>query len=555
MKTRFFIILSIAGLLCFQNCGEALHLDEAAVMSHASSNKATCGPEYVPEYRTSLLTKSEIGYVLSDLFAAETTADPRILRAAREIPEISVDKLANKTMYSENNSAESPSELYLKKLIEISDLLFKRYVLSAEYRTKCTAAAACLAWLERDVVVPLWRRPLTAREHHVFVTIFAANSDSLLTRTNILFLTALASPQFYLKNYIPSDADNSEIQYEQYQLASRISFFLYNSVPDTKLLDAAAQGRLVNRGDLEYQVDRLLQQPQYAARFVKHTLGPWAGIDDDLVSTEDVRNDRGVVLPVATMAQQIFHTLYDMVLRDRPLSEFVFSDSVYMNKATASYIGLNSSPYTAGFQKVSVTADVVGSYFTSPHFTKNTRVNPGSVQTLVSARGMYLSEHFLCIEIPPNELRPEDIMRVLGPNASRLKQTQVGELRRKHPSCLGCHGETDKMGMGLEFVNTFGRIRTQYSDGSPILISFSVSPESGHEVYDLREFLTELSRDERFHSCFLKTIATKVAPLELGRDQGCANDVVNDSIRQGGIREYVKNLVASPLFAQARRTP
>lgn len=539
------LALAVGLVLTFQNCGAPEHVDRAS--SNVSFLKATCSQEYVPEYHPSLLTRTELLYVIKDTLSFSAPVQKKI----SQLPDISVDRLSDETIYAENNSATVPSELYLATLLDLSDILFGEYEATPVFKNNCAASsnpASCLDFLIGQVVVRLWRRPLIPIEINTLEALFKENLP-LRTKANALFTMTLTSPQFYLKNYLPSVKKGPIVNYDQYYLASRISFFLYNSVPDAELWAAAVHGQLATASQIESQVDRILKNPGFANRFTLFTLAPWAGLDWDIQSSAVITNDKGVSVPLSTLAQQPFQQLYNMVLENAPLSDFVYGPSVMMSAPIAGFLGLSTTGLGSTLTRVPATETMIGSYFTSPHFAQRTKSPVGS-KTLVSKRGIMVAEKFLCTNIPPNELSPSDIIKVLK---GATNEIQVGERRSTHPSCVSCHGVVDKMGMGLEFMDVFGKLRTTYADQTPIAIHFKVHPSDSEYAMDIGSFLSNLSHDERFHSCFLKTIANKVAPMTLSAPQGCVNEVFFQH-SGGGIRDYVKGLVSSRVFTLTRRS-
>lgn len=173
-----------------------------------------------------------------------------------------------------------------------------------------------------------------------------------------------------------------------------------------------------------------------------------------------------------------------------------------------------------------------------------------SAKTLVSARGIYVAENLLCEHIPVNEVSPEDVVKVLGSNPGQLTQIEVGNIRGKHPSCISCHGEVDKIGMGLEFVDAFGKMRIEYKDKKPIKVSLVVNDELGNRVDNFHDFAKNISTDPRLHACFVKTLSNKVAAINLKESQPCVEtSMVNNY--SGGIQDYVKQIVLSKIFKQS----
>ena len=107
--------------------------------------------------------------------------------------------------------------------------------------------------------------------------------------------------------------------------------------------------------------------------------------------------------------------------------------------------------------------------------------------------------------------------------------------------------------MGVEYVDSFGSLRTKYSDGKSIDINLKMTYSTESQVAtDLPSFLKAFSHDQRVHSCFIKVATSKVAPVEYVAPNGCADEVVRNNPNLG-IRSYIKGIVKSKLFTQVIR--
>ncbi len=550
MNSLFKVLAATLSLVIInQNCSKYKPVD---TLANLSSLEKSCVLAPNPEYRTSLLTKVEIGYVLRDLFPGELAQNLEISKKAGEISEINVDATSDQTIYAENNAGNLETEVYLMQLLDLAQLLFNQYLIGPNFKTTCDAlSGGCLGYYVNSVVVPLWRRPLTNEEMTIFDELFK-KGITLKEKVNLLFITALTSPQFYLKNYLPKGSDERNLTYSQYFLASRLSFFLYNSVPDQELLQDAASGRLQEDIVLQGHVDRLLSKELYLQRFVRHTLARWLQIEKDLESVEVLKNDKLLTVALKETALQQLLMLTDIVKNDESIANIMYGTDVYMNKSIATYLGIDSTPYGTNLQRVpaSLAKGLSASYLTSPHFANRAKVPSADFKTLVTARGKAVAKNFLCEAIPVNELDPEAVSKVLGPSGPMLNEIQLSNIRRSHVACMGCHRPIDTAGMGLEFVDYFGRLRSSYANGTKIEINFELEKSEIREVKDLSTFLNAVSKDDRFHSCFVKTVASRVAPIRLEADSPCAASVYELN-RNQGIRSYVKGLVTSKIFKMA----
>lgn len=562
------LIIIFTTAFLFQNCEPSHSIRKLATKSLASNS--TYAINSLPKYRPSLLTKIELKYIIQDLFKKEVELDSSelILKEISVLPDLAVDLIADATIFSENNPAKMTSELYLSQLADIEEALFNQYSKNSDFRNFCSEnkpPRACLGYMQKEIIEKLWRRPLIREEFEIFVSLFASN-EPLEEKAKLAFITTFLAPQFYIKNYHPLKGANQVITYSQYALASRISFFIYNSVPDAELLVAAGRGLLTKPEEISRQVNRILTQPTYLNRFVTHTLSIWLGIDRDILSNAVLTNDKNAKAKLSEVALAEYNLLLDFVSENKSLQNFLNSNYVYLNSAIAEYlnidestlakIGLEKSNPTVTLKKISTSllGYPFGGYFQGAHFASKTKSSlDGGLKTLVSQRGKYVAEKFFCFTIPPNALTSDDITRVLGPSANDLNQIQVGEIRSQHASCTSCHGVVDRLGMGFEFRDAFGRTRTKYSNGTAISIRFSLSNNQESLVTNFDEFMGSLASDPRVHSCFIKTISNKVALMNADAQSSLIKELLPVS-QTLGVKDLVSAIIASPLFTKSMRT-
>ncbi|OQW51520.1 MAG: hypothetical protein A4S09_09830 [Proteobacteria bacterium SG_bin7] len=548
MASKFlFLVAATSLIVLFQSCSSYKTSKDLGSGSFSSFSK-TCGPDDLPAYRTPILTKREIGYILSDLFREEITANSNISNRVNEISALTVDKLSDLTIFPENNNGKINSEVYLLQLIDIAQTVFDEYAKSSRINLEClNTPDRCLPNFLDKKLKRLWRRPLLKEEESIFSDIFKS-TKSLKEKLNSAYLVALSSPQFFVKGYLPKKS-TTQLTYSQFDLASRISFFLYNSVPDDLLWADAEAGKLNNVETVNAHVDRLLTQEPYASRFVRNTLSGWLHIDGDLNSTIILQNKEGVSVPLKDLAQQQYLKLSEILAKDKNISEVFYSDTIYMNKNIATYIGVDSSRYPASLESTeSVPGRLESSFFASAYFANITSNN--SDKTLVTERGKQIVRNFLCQPVPVNELNPAAVGAVLGPNAPKMSQIEISTIRRSNNNCLGCHKEIDRMGMGMEFLDSFGRFRQTYPSGQKISINLDMNDAKTIFANDFSSFLKTLSHDEKVHSCFLKSTASKVAPIYLDRDNACVNEILEKSANLG-VRSYIKSLITSNYFTMS----
>jgi uncharacterized protein DUF1592/uncharacterized protein DUF1588/uncharacterized protein DUF1595/uncharacterized protein DUF1585 len=300
-----------------------------------------------------------------------------------------------------------------------------------------------------------FRRPLEASEFDRYAALF--NSQARQGKTTGRFLEGarvvveamLQSPKFLF--HVEGGAGG---RYRDYDIASRLSYFLWDTMPDQGLLDAAAKGELGTADGLERVARRMLERP-LARQAVDEFFAEWLRFDRTMGSVKDRRRYPEFTPELAAMMVQETRLL---------LGNLVWNDGNFMEAFTADYSFLNSDlagvyglPAPAGefervkFPAASRRAGLLGqaSFLTS---------NAGPVETSPTARGIFIREQMLCQHIPNPP--PGVNTQVPEPSAERpLLRRQRMQAHVENPTCASCHRLMDPIGFGLENYDAIGRWR------------------------------------------------------------------------------------------------
>jgi len=290
------------------------------------------------------------------------------------------------------------------------------------------------------------------------------------------------------------------------ELASRLSFFLWSSIPDEELLALAERGGLRDPSALERQVRRMLDDPR-ADALVSNFMGQWL----QLRNVESVKPDP-VLLPFDEALRQAFFTetllfVSSIVREDRSLFDLLSADYTFVNQRLAEHYGI---PRVYGSQFRRVTLDDVnrrgllgqGSLLTVTSYPNRTSV----VQ-----RGKWILENLLGTPPPPPP--PEGVPELkAAPHGRLLSMREQMRVHRANPTCAACHARMDPIGFALENYDAVGRWRAEDA-GAPIDASGTLPDGT---VFDgpaglSRLLLTKYRRD------FVRTATEKLLTYALGR--------------------------------------
>jgi mono/diheme cytochrome c family protein len=288
-------------------------------------------------------------------------------------------------------------------------------------------------------------------------------------------------------------------------LASRLSFFLWSSIPDETLLDAAMKGRLRNPAVLDAQVKRMLADPK-ADALIRNFAGQWLYLRElDNVQTEAKNFDDNLREAFRTETEMLFGSI---VRNNRPLTELLNANYTFVDERLAKHYGLPNVHGTY-FRKVMLPDD-------SP---RRGILGEGSMLTVTSVatrtspvqRGKWILENLL--GVPPPQ-PPPGVETNLDKDAAQVKVTSLRqrlELHRASPVCASCHNIMDPLGFSLENFDLVGTWREfdgptkidstgKLADGTPLT-----------GIADLRRAV--LSRSD----AFMTTASVKLMTYALGR--------------------------------------
>jgi hypothetical protein len=301
-----------------------------------------------------------------------------------------------------------------------------------------------------------FRRPLNDGEIRRYNDLFAeqaSRTGKFLEGTRVVVEAMLQSPKFLF--HVTTGGEGSvRLQADQrdYAIANRLSYLLWDTMPDRALLDAAAKGELRTSDGLE-RVARAMLQDTRARQATDEFFGQWLRFDRMLTAAKDDERYPSFTPELAAMmVQETKMLLGHLVRNDRNFMEALTADYSFVNADLARLYGL---PEPAGefeivkFPETLPRAGILG----QATFLASTT---GPVETSPTARGLFVREHLLCqiVPNPPpgvNTNLPEPVTA----DAARAKRERLLE-HATNPSCSGCHRLMDPIGFGLEKYDAVG---------------------------------------------------------------------------------------------------
>jgi hypothetical protein len=309
-------------------------------------------------------------------------------------------------------------------------------------------------------------------------------------------------------------------------LASRLSFFLWSSIPDDELLNLAVRGTLSDPAVLEPQVRRMLRDPRsqalvdnFASQWLK--LGRLAGVVPDVDESPDFDENLR-----AAMQQETRLFVASQLREDRSLIDLVGANFTYVNERLARHYQIPGI-YGSRFRRVEFADGVRGGLLGQASILTATSY-PNRTSPVL--RGRWLLESLLGA---PPPAPPPDVptLKENGADGERHSVRERLEAHRRNPGCAVCHVRMDPLGFSLENFDALGRWR-DVSDGVPVDASASLPDGSRFDgINGLRALLVDHRED------FVRTVTDRLLSYAIGRgtepgDQPAVRKIVRDSAAQ-----------------------
>ena len=375
--------------------------------------------------------------------------------------------------------------------------------------TPATAAAEepCARTILSGLARRAYRRPITGADMTALMAFYKKGRESGTFERGVQvgIERLLASPDFLFR--VEEDrqpaAGQQSYKISNLELASRLSFFLWSSIPDDELLDVASKGLLSDPKVLEQQTVRMLHDPKSAA-LISNFAGQWLrlrnmpGIDRNPLLFPDFDDNLRLAMRKET------ELLFDTVIReDRNIVDLLTADFTFVNERLARHYGIKGV-YGSQFRRVTITdpnrRGLLGQASILTVTSQSNRTSPVT-------RGKWVLENLL--GVPP----PAPPANVPALEATEAKGTlrQRMEQHRKNPVCASCHQLMDPLGFAMENFDPLGQWRTQ-DEGNPVDAAGTMPDGSKFDgMAGLRAAL--LSKSD----VFVETFVEKLLVYSLGR--------------------------------------
>jgi hypothetical protein len=485
------------------------------------------------------LTQAQYANAIRDLFGGP--AQQRELQADAQLYLFSV--IGDAT----NSATELGVDLYGRAAYSIGTEVFSDAT-RRQALVPCAATTpltdACLTSYIRDFGLRIWRRPLASSEqdryHKLGVGIGLANPAVALQ-----YVTAamLQSPNFLYRVEVgePAPEHPGWLRYTGYEMATRLSFLLRNTIPDSELFAAAARGDLVTSQGILQQANRLLQAAGPTQGMVDQLFTEYLdlGLLDDVVFPTELDPHKTLA---ASMRGEVLSMVDRIALTEQgDLRNLFATNTTAIDADLAKLYGL-PAPTGTGLQRTVLAANGprAGLLTTGGLLALNNK----PYRTAPTRRGLFVRVRMLCSEVPPPppNIPPIDENAAMG---KTFRETLAAH--RTNPACSGCHTLMDPVGLGMEDFDRYGRYRTTEDNGLPINDEGDLDGTTFHGARELGHLL---ATDDRIPACLVKQLYRYAsARLETPQEEIVLRQI-NDAFAQGGhaLKPLIVALVGSDGF-------
>lgn len=412
-----------------------------------------------------------------------------------------------------------------------------------------TSDAACSQRVIESIASRAWRRPLEEAERKRLLAVVQASETAGLEREESLkqgVKAVLISPNFLFRVELdPAPSSIEPHALNAFELASRLSYFLWSSMPDEALFTLARSGELLKPAVVTEQVDRMMGDPK-ADALAKNFASQWLRtrrIDDSL--TKDAKVYPGFNADLRkSMRTELDLLLARFIAEKRSLSDLLLAEDTFVDDRLAKFYGI-PSPGAEGFKLVSL-AGVPRRGILTTAGMQSLLAYPERTSPVV--RGVWVLEQLLCIQPappPPNLAIPEIV-----PSAASTTREELAQ-HRASPVCASCHSLMDPLGLAFENYDAIGAYRKL--DAGKDIDATGQLPD-GQMFADALGMTSLLAHHPDVQRC----LTEKAITYALGRGLSASDDVYVEGMSTKAaagamsFRDLAKSIATSDVFTMRR---
>ena len=537
----------------YQSCGQFMAVDMGSGFPSVASDGVTaqaCGLQYQPGHTMiHRLSNQEYNNTVKDLLF--TQSDPAANFNSASIGSTGFSNESVALTISDQVIAD-----YAKAAQDLADeVIASKGQPNGAYAKLASCAAnsanpttACASSVIAKLGMRAFRRPLEAststQDLAELMTVYNGGA-SFDEGFHDVIVALLIDPRFIFSYIQHPDPDNAKaiIALDDFELASRLSYFIWQTMPDEALFDLASAHQLTDPAVLDAQVTRMLKDPrsltiatslrrEWAHLSLLEGSSGYAGLDPQ--TTSDIR-------------QETQSFLENLIQEDRSALAIVNSKQTFVNSNLAAYYGW-SIPTANSSNFVKVTIPEANRKGMVTQAATLLAFGGGSSYTHPVQRGRWVMDSLLCSApgAPPPGVPSLDGNSTTGGTMRERLNAHVSS-----PACIGCHQVMDVYGLGLENFDMFGKWRTNYSDAANSPIDASGTVPKSYSFNDPQGMLAGLSTDPQVKTCLTKRLLSYALARDVRSESDrCVSKVLgaNYIVDSGKFSDVIKHIATSLQF-------
>ena len=498
------------------------------------------------------LTKAEYGNTLHDLFEV----DPAIVK---ELP----DEVAGEGYLN------TLSPLQMEQFLGIADKVLDRALAAdgapptaMEKRWFGEAPAAeederaAARTVARSLARSAYRRPPSEAELGVLLSVFdlgKQNNLSYQAALRLMLEAVLVSPQFLFITPAPrTEARGGIVPLDDFQLASRLSYLMWATMPDAELSALADEGKLHEPEILKTQVRRLLEDPRARALFDGFG-AQWLGLGGLESKTFDLTKFPQLTKEMRQAMYEEARLFFESIVREnRSVVDFVDADYTFLNATLAPLYGLDGLVTGPEMRKVHLADRNRGGVLGMPGILATTSM-PN--RTSAVRRGVWVLEQVLGEEVPPPPPNVPALDKQDKDTVATLTLRQRTELHRSNAVCANCHKILDPIGFGLENFDAIGRWRDHDDTGGAIDAAGELPGGKHFATPEELKAIIAARKDDLAHTLAERLLAYALCRHLEGYDEIIVDQTIESIAKDGyPMQTLITELVTSYPFTHRRIT-
>lgn len=439
----------------------------------------------------------------------------------RDMPRLLIQSIAFEGPYFENWPPDTHRRIFIESEHKEDRPLYAREII-------------------RSFATRAFRRPITDQEFASLVAVWEssyAQANDFRQSIKDALVVVLTSPQFLF--LIENSSSPAPEELDPYELASKLSYFLWNTAPDDRLLQFASNGEL--HRSLDAEIDRLVNDPRFG-RFTSEYVAQWLSLDKfDVVSVDMQRYAKLTRDAKQELRREPVQFVQHLIQHNLPLRNLVRSDFVMANEVVANYYDFPDRTESGfDFVPIAQAGPQFGGVLTQASILAG--LSDGRESNPIK-RGAWLARKI--IAEPPDD-PPPNVPRLKENDGRILSLRERLELHRNQPGCAKCHAGIDPWGLPFEGHDAGGRLKSETTNDTR-----SKLPD-GTEVLNLsslKDYLAE-TRIDRVAYSYVKHLATYAVGRSLNYNElvFLEEEVVKLRDRGYPMQDLLRFVVKSDLF-------